>query len=93
MCTSFRMCNCKWKVFALGYARSCYILIAIDVVWNHTKNCINAANPSDALDWSTKPFSQSIVAFLTGSSRVHNIPSAQNQMADQLLQVSFHIMQ
>jgi hypothetical protein len=49
---------------------------------NQFANCTNAANPSDAPDWSTKPFSYSIVAFLTGSSRVHNIPRAQNQMVD-----------
>jgi hypothetical protein len=28
----------KWKVSATGYARSCYILITIDVVWNHMQN-------------------------------------------------------
>jgi hypothetical protein len=49
---------------------------------NQFANCINASNPPDAPDWSTKAFSQSIVAVLTGSSRVHNIPRAQNQMAD-----------
>jgi hypothetical protein len=47
-------------------------------------NCINGDNLSDPSDWSIKPFTQAIIASLTGSSKIHKIPRTQNWMAHSL---------